>query len=322
MEIYSRIAGTGSYLPETILTNDELAQRVDTSDEWITDRVGIKRRHVIAEHETTSSMAHLASQAALQASGCHPQDIDLILVATCTPERMFPSTACLLQAHLGIERNITAFDVSAACAGFLYALEVADKFIKAGTVKTALVVGSEALTRMVDWTDRRTCVLFGDGAGAVVLQAAPTPGINCIQTYAQGAQQDILYLPNDKAAPALCSDNAYIVMQGREVFKFAVNAMGQAAETILADCRMNKSDIDWLVPHQANLRIIKSLAKKLDMPLEKVILTIEDQGNTSAASIPLALDAGIKRGQIQRGQNLLLEAIGGGMAWGSAIVTY
>ena len=322
MEIYSRISGTGSYLPEKVLTNDDIAKKVDTSDEWITERVGIKRRHIIGDHETTSSMAYEAATAALQACGCHPHDIELIIVATCTPDRMFPSTACLLQARLGIKNNITAFDVSAACAGFMYALSVADKFIRTGTVKNALIVGSEALTRVVDWTDRRTCVLFGDGAGAVVLQAAEAPGVHCVKAYAQGDAQDILYLPNEKAAPSLTTGDPNIVMLGREVFKFAVNAMEQAADSILAECKMNKSDIDWLVPHQANLRIIKSLAKKLDISLDKVVLTIEDQGNTSAASIPLALDAGIKRGQIQRGQTLLLEAIGGGMAWGSAIITY
>jgi 3-oxoacyl-[acyl-carrier-protein] synthase-3 len=317
---YTKIVGTGSYLPEKILTNADLEKIIDTSDEWITERTGIKQRHVAEDHETCSTMAYSASLQALESAQLTAEDIDLIIVGTCTPDRMFPSTACFLQKHLGIKKNIIAFDLSAACAGFLYALSTADQFIRAGTVKRALVVGADVLTRILDWTDRRTCVLFGDGAGAAVVEVSESPGIYSSHLYAQGGFENILYLTNKAANKN--NDSPYLHMDGKEVFKLAVNALGDVAEEALSANRLSCADIDWLVPHQANLRIIKSTAKKLQLPMERVILTVADHGNTSAASIPLALDQAIRDGRIQRGHKLLLEAIGGGLAWGSILLKY
>ena len=319
---YSKILSTGSYLPEKILTNRDLEKIVDTSDQWIVERTGIQQRHIVAEHETTVSMAHLATLRALESANIPVDDIDLIIVGTCTPDRVFPSSACLLQEKLGIKRAIPCFDLTAACAGFIYGLSIADQFIRQGTIKTALIVGSECLSRVVDWEDRNTCVLFGDGAGVVLLQADEQPGIHACSLHANGCYQDILYLPNDMAAPHLRSASPFVKMLGKEVFKLAVTELGNCAEEILEKNQITSHEIDWLIPHQANLRIISSVAKRLELPLEKVILTVAEHGNTSTASIPLALDAGIRDGRIRRGQKLLLEGIGGGMAWGSALITY
>lgn len=319
---YARIIGTGSYLPEQVLTNADLEKRMDTSDEWIVSRTGIKSRRIAASQETTSSMAYEAAKNALAMAELSPEQLDLIIVATCTPERIFPSSACLVQQQLKITANIPAFDVSAACAGFIYALSIADSLIRTGAVRNALVVGSEVMSRIVDWSDRSSCILFGDGAGAVVLQASEQPGILSTSLHAQGQHKDLLFLPNDIAAPHLASDNPYVRMKGREVFKVAVTALGDIVEETLAANQLDKSAVDWLVPHQANLRIIEATAKKLNLPLERVILTVAEHGNTSAASIPLALDVGVRDGRIQSNHLILMEAFGGGLAWGGALVRF
>ncbi|MBS0359563.1 MAG: ketoacyl-ACP synthase III, partial [Proteobacteria bacterium] len=281
--IYTSILGTGSYLPEKILTNDELSTFVDTSDEWIFSRAGIKQRHMAAPDETSSSMALEASKKALEAANISADQIQLIIVATCTPDRIFPSTACLLQEKLGI-KDVIAFDVSAACSGFIYALSVADQFIRNGSVTRALVIGSEVMSRVMNWKDRNTCVLFGDGAGAVVIGASNKPGIHSTHLHADGHLKDILFLPNDMAAPNLTVDTPYLHMQGKEVFKVAVNSLGQVAQEAVENNGATHADIDWLVPHQANIRIIEATAKKLNLPMSKVILTVANQGNSSAAS--------------------------------------
>lgn len=317
---YAKIIGTGSYLPEKRLANADLDPALNTSDEWIFERTGIKARRIASQQETVSTMAKEASERAIKAAGIVAQDIDMIIVATCSQENFFPSSACLLQSHLGIQVPIPAFDISAACAGFIYALVTAEQFIKTGAVKTVLVVGSETMSRTVDWTDRKTCVLFGDGAGAVILQASDTPGILCSKLHAQGSYKDLLILPNEMTSPAL--ESKYMQMKGNEVFKIAVRSLEEVVEEILEEHKMAKEDIQWLVPHQANLRIISAMAKKLNMDLERVILTIGEHGNTSSASIPLALDTGIKDGRIQRGDHLLLESFGGGLAWGAALIQY
>jgi 3-oxoacyl-[acyl-carrier-protein] synthase-3 len=320
---YSRIIGTGGYLPETILTNKDLERMVDTSDEWITDRTGIKKRHVAADGETTCDLAEHAAKGAMQAAGVNPNDIDLVIVATTTPNQVFPSTACLLQQRLGIHGS-AAFDVQAVCTGFIYALGVADKFIRCGSAKTALVVGSETLSRIVDWTDRSTCVLFGDGAGAVVIQASDTPGILSTHLHADGQYKDLLTVPSgiSEGYDEMQQGNAFVKMQGNEVFKMAVNTLGRIVDETLHANQMQKSDVDWLVPHQANIRIIAATAKKLKMSMDRVVVTVQEHGNTSAASVPLALDVAIRDGRIQRGDTLLLEAFGGGFTWGSALVQY
>lgn len=318
MAIFSRIAGTGAYLPERILTNADLEQMVETSDQWIIERTGISRRHIMADHETTSTMAEMASRKAIEAAGISAKDIELIIIGTSTPDRIFPSTATILQDRLGIY-GCTAFDVSAACAGFLYGVSIADKFIRTGAVKNALVIGAESLTRLVDWMDRSTCILFGDGAGAVVLQASDKPGILSTHTHADGRYHGLLYAANHIGE---LKEPPYLRMKGSEVFKLAVNAMGNVAEETLEHNKMDRSQIDWLVPHQANLRIIKATAKKLDMPMERVVLTVEDQGNTSAASIPVALDIAVRDGRIKRGENVMCVAFGGGLTWGSALFNY
>jgi len=320
---YSRIIGTGGYLPEKVLTNKDLEHMVDTSDEWITERTGIKKRHIAADNETTCDLAEQAARAAMQAAGVGADDIDLVVMATTTPNQVFPSTACLLQQRLGIH-GCAAFDVQAVCTGFIYALGVADKFIRCGSAKTALVVGAETLSRIVDWTDRGTCVLFGDGAGAVVIQASDTPGILSTHLHADGQYKDLLTVPSgiSEGYDNVQQGKAFVKMQGNEVFKMAVNTLGRIVDETLRANQMQKSDVDWLVPHQANIRIIAATAKKLKMSMDHVVVTVQEHGNTSAASVPLALDVAIRDGRIQRGDTLLLEAFGGGFTWGSALVQY
>jgi 3-oxoacyl-[acyl-carrier-protein] synthase-3 len=321
--IYSRIAGTGSCLPERVVTNADLAKMVDTSDEWIAARTGIRRRHLAAEGETTCDLAFGAATAALQAAGVNAGDVDLLIVGTTTPDLIFPSTACLLQDRLGAN-GCPAFDVNAACSGFIYALTVADKFIRSGSANTALVVGAETLSRMIDWSDRGTCVLFGDGAGAVVLKASEEAGILSTHVHADGAYKELLWNPVGVSVGFTHEHNhgVRVVMQGSEVFKVAVKTLDRVVEETLAANGIDRHAIDWLIPHQANLRIIQATAKRLDMPMERVIVTVDRHGNTSSASVPLALDHGIRSGRIQRGQLLLLEAFGGGFTWGSALVRY
>jgi 3-oxoacyl-[acyl-carrier-protein] synthase-3 len=318
---YATLLGTGGYLPETILTNAKIAETVDTSDEWIVERTGIRERRIAAPHETASSMAEIASRRALDAAGLAPEAIDLIIVGTGTPDRIFPSTACLLQHRLGI-RNCAAFDVQAACSGFIFALSIADQYIRAGTARHVLVVGSEVYSRLVDWSDRSTCILFGDGAGAAVLGVSSEPGILSTHIHSDGQYQDLLYAPNPANATGKDGESRYLKMHGNEVFKIAVNTLGQIVDETLEANGLQKADIDWLVPHQANIRIITATAKKLRMPMERVVLTVETQGNTSAASIPLALNEAIRDGRIRRGQLVLMEAFGAGFAWGSALLRY
>ncbi|OGT33787.1 MAG: 3-oxoacyl-ACP synthase [Gammaproteobacteria bacterium RIFCSPHIGHO2_02_FULL_39_13] len=319
-KVYSTILGTGSYLPKKILTNADLEKMVDTTDEWIVQRVGIKRRHLVGESgDTTSSMAIAAARAAITAAKLLPNDIDLILVGTASPDRLFPSVACEIQKQLGITNECPAFDVSAACAGFIYGMSIADQYIRTGTAKNVLVVGVDTLSAVTDWTDRGSCILFGDGAGAVIVSASENPGLLATHIHADGQYADLLF-----AESALFSDKAknYIQMQGSEVFKVAVTKLGEIVDQTLTKAGIDKTEIDWLIPHQANMRIIQAMAKKLTMPMEKVVLTIEEHGNTSAASIPLALDFAVKNNKIKRGDKLLLEAFGAGFAWGSALVVY
>ncbi len=316
---HSRIAGTGSYLPEKVLTNQDLEKIVETSDQWITERTGIKQRHIVGEQETTCDLAEQAARAAMQAAGVGTDDIDLIIVATTTPDRVFPSTACLLQDRLGIY-GCTAFDIQAVCTGFVYALGVADKFIRSGSHRTALVVGAETMSRIIDWSDRGTCVLFGDGAGAVVLSASDEPGILSTHLHADGRYKELLSTTGGVSEGL--HDDVHVTMQGNEVFKIAVNTLGRIVDETLAANRLDKSDIDWLVPHQANIRIINATARKLKMPMERVVVTVQEHGNTSAASVPLALDTAVRDGRIKRGETLLLEAFGGGFTWGSALLRY
>jgi len=319
-KIYSKIIGTGSYLPENVITNADLEKRVDTSDEWITERTGIKKRHIVTG-ETTADLAEQASRSAMQAADVSKDDIDLIIVATTTPDRIFPSTACLLQDRLDIH-GCGAFDVQAVCTGFVYGLSIADAFIKTGQAKCALVVGAETLSNIVDWDDRSTCVLFGDGAGAVVLKASEEAGILSTHIHADGKYKELLTVPAgvSEKPEVLKSGNAFMEMKGNEVFKVAVNTLGRIADETLSANGMKKSDVDWLVPHQANIRIIKAAAKKLDLSMAHVVVTVDEHGNTSAASIPLALDTAVRDGRIQPGQTLLLEAFGGGFTWGSALL--
>ena len=322
--IYSRIAGTGSYLPEKVLTNDDLAKFVDTSDEWIASRTGIRERHIAAEGETTSDLAFHAATRAMEAAGVSASEIDLIIVGTTTPDIIFPSTACLLQARLGAN-GCGAFDVNAACSGFLYALSVADKFIKSGDAKTVLVVGAETLTRMVDWSERTTAVLFGDGAGAVVLKADAETGILSTHLHADGAKKELLWNPVGVSAGFRDDQpnaGVRIQMAGSDVFKYAVKALDSVVEETLLANGLDRHDVDWLIPHQANLRIIEATAKRLDMPMDRVVVTVNKHGNTSSGSVPLALDEAVRSGRVQRGQLLLLEAFGGGFTWGSALLRY
>jgi len=321
--MYARITGTGSYLPEKILSNADLEKMVDTSDEWISERTGIRKRHIAGEGETTCDLVEKAARHAIAAAGISHSDIDLIIVATTTPDKIFPSTACLLQKRLKIH-GPPAFDLQAVCTGFVYALGVADKFIRTGSAKCALVVGADTLSRIIDWTDRDTCVLFGDGAGAVVLQAHDEPGILSTHLHADGKYYDLLMVPEgiSQGYDRVREGKAFIHMQGNEVFKVAVNTLGRIVNETLAANKMKKSDIDWLIPHQANIRIISATAKKLKLPMERVVVTVHEHGNTSAASIPLALDVAVRDGRIKRGETLLLEAFGGGFTWGSALLKY
>ncbi len=321
--MYSRIAGTGRYLPERIVTNAELEQMVETSDEWIRSRTGIERRHIAADGETTSELAWRAALQAIEAAGITPADLDLIVTGTTTPDLVFPNIACLLQDRLGVH-GTPAIALEAACSGFLYGLSVADKFMRAGEARYALVIGAETLSRITDWTSRETCVLFGDGAGAVVLEASETPGILATHLGADGHYKDLLYVPTGPSRrPATPSrEDGFIHMRGNEVFKVAVRTLGGVAEEVLAKAGMDKTEVDWLIPHQANIRIIQATAKRLDIPMERVVLTVQDHGNTSAASVPMALDVAVRDGRVQRGQLLLLEAFGGGLTWGSALVRY
>ncbi|HFC6397143.1 TPA: beta-ketoacyl-ACP synthase III [Neisseria polysaccharea] len=318
---YAKISGTGSYLPANRVSNDDLAQKVDTSDEWITARTGIKFRHIAAENEKTSDLAAEAAHRALDAAGLDSGEIDLIIVATATPDMQFPSTATIVQQKLGITNGCPAFDVQAVCAGFMYALTTANAYIKSGMAKNALVIGAETFSRIVDWNDRTTCVLFGDGAGAVVLSAADKPGIIHGKLKADGNYLNLLNAPGQIACGKV-SGSPYISMDGPGVFKFAVKMLAKIADDVIEEAGYTTDQIDWLVPHQANKRIIDSTAKHLGLSMDKVILTVQDHGNTSAASIPLALDTGIRSRQIKRGQNLLLEGIGGGFAWGAVLLQY
>lgn len=320
---YSRIIGTGSYLPEKILTNKELESMVDTSDEWIQERTGIKERHIAAEGETTADMGVIAARRAMEMAGKTKDDIDLIIVATTTPDKVFPSTACLIQKRLEI-RGCAAFDVQAVCTGFVYALAVADKFIKTGSATTALVIGTETLSRIVDWTDRSTCVLFADGGGAVVLEASEEPGILSTHLHADGSYEHLLHVPRgiSEGYQLLKEGEAYIFMKGNEVFKMAVNTLGRIADETLAANNFEKNQIDWLVPHQANTRIIQATARKLKLPMDRVVVTVDKHGNTSAASIPLALDTAVRDGRIKKGESVILEAFGGGFTWGSALLYF
>lgn len=310
--LFSKIGGTGSYLPERILTNAELERMVDTNDEWIVTRTGIRERHIVAEGEMTSDMALVASQRAIEAAGIAAQDIDLIIVATTTPDKIFPSVACILQNKLGIA-GCPAFDVQAVCSGFVYALATADQFVRNGTARCALVVGAEAFSRITDWTDRGNCILWGDGAGAVIVQASESPGILSTHLHADGDYVSMLHVPRDTNT---------VAMEGNPVFKMAVNTLDQIVDETLSANGLQKSDVDWLVPHQANIRIISATAKKLGMSMDKVVVTIDKHGNTSAASIPLALDVAVRDGRIKRGEIVLMEAFGGGFTWGSVLLKY
>jgi 3-oxoacyl-[acyl-carrier-protein] synthase-3 len=320
---FARITGTGSYLPEKILTNRDLEKMVDTSDEWIRDRTGISERHIAADDEFTVDLAEQAARKAIEAAGIALEDIDLIIVATTTPDRVFPSTACLLQQRLDIH-GCAAFDIQAVCTGFVYGLGVANQFFKAGTSKCALVVGAETLSRIIDWKDRNTCVLFGDGAGAVVLQADDEAGILSSHLHADGRYENLLTVPYgvSTGSSQILEGSGGITMKGNEVFKMAVNTLGRIVDETLQHNRMEKSDIDWLVPHQANIRIINATAKKLNMSLDRVVITVDKHGNTSAASVPLALDTAVRDGRIRKNETLMLEAFGGGFTWGSVLLKF
>jgi 3-oxoacyl-[acyl-carrier-protein] synthase-3 len=319
--MYSRILGTGSYLPERVLTNADLEKMVDTSDEWIRSRTGIERRHLAADNQTTCDLAEAAARRAMHAAGVGPSDIDLIALGTTTPDQVFPNTACLLQARLGIH-GPPAIQVEAACTGFIYALSIADKFVRLGEAKCALVIGAECLSRLVDWTDRGTCILFGDGAGAVVIGPSEQAGVLSTHLHANGEYADMLFYPTGpsrKHNPTVEQQEA-IHMKGTEVFKMAVNTLATVIEETLSANGLEKSAIDWLVPHQANLRLIEAVARKLRLPMERVIVTVREHGNTSAASVPIALDCAIRDGRLKPGQLMILEAFGGGFTWGSALV--
>jgi len=320
VNLYSRILGTGSYLPPRIVTNKDLEEIIDTTDEWIVGRTGIRQRHMVTERESCSDLAVAAAQAAMAAAEVEPGEIDLIVLATTTPDQIFPSTACIIQPRLGIQ-GVPAFDVQAVCTGFVYALSVADKFVRTGSAKRALVIGADTMSRLLDWQDRSTCVLFADGAGAVVLGAAEEPGIISTHISADGAYKDLLQVPKG-IGRGYCDADPYLEMRGNEVFRMAVNTLGRIVDETLEANGMDKSEIDWLVPHQANIRIIQATARKLDLPMEQVVVTVGEHGNTSAASIPLALDTAVRDGRIKRGEILIMEGFGGGFTWGSALVRY
>jgi 3-oxoacyl-[acyl-carrier-protein] synthase-3 len=320
--MYSRIAGTGKYLPEKILTNFDLEKMVETTDEWIRSRTGIEERHIAADDEATSDLAYRAGLIAIESAGLKPSDIDFVLVGTTTPDLIFPNVATLVQDKLGI-RGCPAFSLEAACSGFLYALVVADQFIRTGQVKRALVIGAETMSRIVDWKDRETCVLFGDGAGAVVLEATEEPGIIYSTLGADGRYRDLLYASSGVSTRHReNSDVAALRMKGNEVFKVAVKTLENLVDDVIAKNNIEKGQIDWLIPHQANIRIITATARRLEMPMERVILTVREHGNTSAASVPMALDTAIRDGRVKRGDLLLLEAFGGGFTWGASLVRY
>ena len=320
---YARIVGTGGYLPERIMTNADMEKIVDTSDQWIRERTGIEQRHIAADNETTVDLAEKASRLAIEAAGIRPEEIDLIVLATSTPDKIFPSSACILQARLDIH-GCPAFDIQAVCTGFVYALAVAEKFIKTGTSKRALVVGAEIFSRILNWKDRSTCVLFGDGAGAVIVEASEESGILSTHIHADGKYENLLWVPHGigDGFDEFKKGKGYVEMRGNEVFKMAVNTLGRIVDETLDANRMMKSDIDWLVPHQANIRIIAATAKKLKMSMDQVVVTVNKHGNTSAASVPLALDVAVRDGRIRQNELLLLEAFGGGFTWGSVLLRY
>ena len=317
--IHSRIAGTGGYLPQTVLTNDELSRRVDTSDAWIQERTGIKQRHIADPSQATSDLALEASRRALDAAGMTAGQIDLIVVATSTPDFVFPSAACLLQAKLGV-KGCAAFDVQAVCSGFVYGLATADNFIRAGTHKSALVIGAEVFSRILDWNDRGTCVLFGDGAGAVVLVAAEQPGIHASILHADGSYAGILSVPGNVSGGSIVG-SPFLQMQGNQVFKIAVKVLDEVARETVAAAGMTLDDVDWLIPHQANVRILEATAKRLGLPRERLVVTVDHHANTSAASIPLALDEYVRAGKIKTGHRVMMEGVGGGFTWGASLVT-
>jgi len=325
MTVYSKITGTGSYLPAKRVTNDQLAaqlaeQGIETSDEWIVTRSGISSRHYAASDENASDLAVKAARNALEAAGCLPADIDLVIVASSTPDfhGSFPSTACIVQQKLGMANNSAAFDVQAVCSGFVYAVSTADAFIRAGVYKRVLVIGAEVFSRILDFTDRTTCVLFGDGAGAVVLEASEEPGVLATKLHADGSQSHILSIPGNLAGGAVAG-SGFLYMDGPAVFKLAVTVLEEVAKEALEHAKMQPSDVDWLIPHQANLRIMKGTAKKLGLPMEKMVVTVDQHGNTSAASIPLALDCAVRDGRIKKGDNVLMEGVGGGFTWGAVL---
>jgi len=320
---YSRITGTGGYLPEKVLTNADLEKMVDTTDAWIQERTGILERHIAADDESTCDLAEAAALRAIEAAEIDTSEIDLIVLATTTPDQVFPSTACLLQERLDIH-GCAAFDIQAVCTGFVYGLGIADNFIKCGSAKTALIVGAETFTRIVDWNDRNTCVLFGDGAGAVILRESDEPGVYSTHLHADGRYASLLQVPYgiSQQYQKLTNGEAFVEMQGNQLFKVAVNTLGRIVDETLAANNMDRSDVDWLVPHQANNRIIAATAKKLKLPDDRVVITVDEHGNTSAASVPLALDVAVRDGRIKRGEVVLLEAFGGGLTWGSALLKF
>ncbi len=320
---YSRIAGTGRYLPEKILTNADLEKIVDTTDEWIRTRSGVERRHCCAPDQTTSDMCVEAAKSAMEDAGIGPADIDIVVIGTTTPDLIFPNIATLVQHRLGIPA-CAAFSIEAACTGFIYALTTADKFIKTGDAQCALVIGAECITKLVDWSDRNTCVLFGDGAGAAIVKAAEKPGIISCHLGADGQYKELLYYPvgASKDLHKAGTEEAAIMMAGKEVFKVAVNTLGNVASQALESAGVSQEELDWLIPHQANIRIIQATAKRLGIPMEKVILTVQDHGNTSAASVPMALDVSIRDGRVKRDHLVLMEAFGGGFTWGSVLMRY
>jgi 3-oxoacyl-[acyl-carrier-protein] synthase-3 len=320
---YSRIAGTGSYLPEKVLTNRDLEEMMDTSDDWIQERTGIKRRHIAADGEATSDLALAAANEALDMAGIAADDINLIIIATTTPDKVFPGVACIVQRRLGI-RGCGAFDIQAACSGFVYGLDLADRYIRTGAAKNVLVIGAETLSRLTNWEDRTTAVLFGDGAGAVVLQEADEPGILSTHIHADGQYEDLLQVPQGISSgyDVTRAEEAFIQMNGNAVFRRAVATLDSIARETLEKNNIDKHDLDWFVPHQANMRIISAAAKKLDMPMERVIVTVDEHANTSAASIPLALDVAVRDGRIKRGELLLFEAFGAGFTWGSTLLRF
>ena len=320
MTAYAKVIGTGGYLPAEIRTNEDISRTVDTSDSWIFERTGIKSRRIAAKDETTSSMAEIAARQAIEMADINAKDIDLIIVATGTPDNIYPSTGCMLQHRLGVKECV-AFDIQAACSGSIFGLDMATQYIKSGAAKIVLVVGTEINSRIVDWTDRGTCILFGDGAGAVLLQASDEAGILSTHIHSDGRFEDLLNCPNHQAL-GQTETASYISMKGNEVFKVAVNTLGQIVDETLAANNMHKEDIDWLVPHQANSRIIAATAKKLKMSMDHVVLTLENQGNTSSASVLLAFNEAVRDGRIQRGHVVLLEAFGAGFTWGSALIKY